>query len=56
VSCAINGTVVARYGKSDLVGLGKLKGTDAVYGIRLAHNTEAIVTNFARSGGGAAAH
>ncbi len=44
VECAINGTVVASYDKSALVGPGKLKSTDGVYGIRLGHNTEAIVT------------
>lgn len=45
ISCAINGTVVATYNKSDLVTAGKLKSTDGMYGIRFAHNTEAVVTN-----------
>ena len=44
VTCAINGTVVATYPKSDLVTSGKLASTDGVYGIRFAHNTEATVT------------
>ncbi len=44
VECAINGTVVAGYDKSALVTAGKLKSTDGVYGIRLAHNTDVIVT------------
>ena len=44
VECAINGTVVAGYGKADLVAAGKLKSTDGIYGIRFAHNTEATVT------------
>jgi hypothetical protein len=44
VECAINGTVVAGYDKAALVTAGKLKSTDGVYGIRFAHNTEAIVT------------
>jgi hypothetical protein len=44
VECAINGTVVATYDKSAVVGPGKLKSTDGVYGIRFAHNTEATVT------------
>jgi hypothetical protein len=44
VECAINGTVVDTYDKSLLVADGKLKSTDGVYGIRFAHNTEAIVT------------
>jgi hypothetical protein len=45
VSCAINGTVVATYDKSAVVGPGKLKSTDGIYGIRFAHNTEAVVTD-----------
>ena len=44
VECAINGTVVAGYDKADLVASGKLKSTDGVYGIRFAHNTDALVT------------
>jgi hypothetical protein len=47
VECAINGTVVASYDKSELVTSGKLKSTDGVYGIRFAHNTDAIVTGLA---------
>jgi hypothetical protein len=44
VNCAINGTVVATYNKSDVVGPGKLKSTDGVYGIRFAHNTDGQVS------------
>ena len=44
VECSINGTVVGTYDKSALVGGGKLKSTDGVYGIRFAHNTEGLVT------------
>lgn len=44
VQCAINGTVVATYPKSQVVGPGKLKSTDGVYGVRFAHNTDATVT------------
>jgi hypothetical protein len=44
VECAINGTVVGSYPKADVVGEGKLKSTDGVYGIRFGHNTEALVT------------
>jgi hypothetical protein len=43
VECEINGTVVASYPKSEIVGAGKLKSTDGVYGIRFAHNTDAHV-------------
>jgi hypothetical protein len=46
VECSINGTVVAGYDKPALVTEGKLKSTDGVYGIRMAHNTEAIVSGF----------
>ena len=44
VQCAINGTVVGTYNKSDIVGPGKLKSTDGVYGIRFSHNTEGLVS------------
>jgi hypothetical protein len=44
VECAINGTVVASYGKAELVSSGKLTSTDGIYGIRFAHNTDATVT------------
>ena len=44
VDCSINGTTVASYPKAELVTAGKLKSTDGVYGIRFAHNTDAIVT------------
>ncbi len=44
VSCAINGTTVATYNKSDLVTAGKLKSLDGYYGVRAAHNTDVVVT------------
>ena len=44
VECAINGTVVGSYAKADLVAAGKLKSTDGVWGVRFAHNTDAIVS------------
>jgi hypothetical protein len=44
VECAINGKVVGSYDKSAVVGEGKLKSTDGLYGLRFGHNTEAIVT------------
>jgi hypothetical protein len=44
VECSINNKVVASYDKASLVTPGKLKSTDGVYGIRFAHNTEAIVS------------
>ncbi|MGH7503280.1 MAG: hypothetical protein ACREL7_16260 [Longimicrobiales bacterium] len=47
VECAINGTVVGSYDKASLVTAGMLKSTDGVWGIRFAHNTEAIVNGLA---------
>lgn len=44
VQCAINGTVVASYDKSAVVGQGKLASTDGIYGVRFGHNTEGLVT------------
>lgn len=46
VECSINGTVVAGYDKAELVAEGKLTSTDGVYGIRFAHNTDAVVSDF----------
>jgi len=43
VECAVNGTVIGSYPKADVVGAGKLKSTDGVYGLRFGHNTEATV-------------
>jgi hypothetical protein len=44
VECAINGTVVASYDKSQVVTAGKLNSTDGIYGIRFSHNTEGSVS------------
>lgn len=44
VECAINGAVVASYDKAEVVTAGKLKSPDGIYGIRFAHNTDAVVT------------
>jgi hypothetical protein len=51
VECAVNGTVVGSYDKAAVVGAGKLKSTDGVYGLRFGHNTEAVVTGFALTKG-----
>jgi len=48
VECSINGTVVGSFPKTDLVGAGKLKSTDGVYGVRFGHNTDVVVTNFVK--------
>ncbi len=50
LECAINGTVVATYDKSELVGPGKLQSTDGVYGIRFGHNTEGLVAGLKVTG------
>jgi hypothetical protein len=47
VECAINGAVVGSYDKATVVTAGKLKSTDGTYGIRFAHNTDAVVTGLA---------
>ena len=44
VECIINGTTVGTYDKAAVVGEGKLKSLDGVYGLRFGHNTEAHVT------------
>ena len=46
VQCAINGTVVGTYNKADLIGTGKLKSLDGVYGIRIGHNADVHVSDF----------
>ncbi|HVW08524.1 MAG TPA: hypothetical protein VHC90_08080 [Bryobacteraceae bacterium] len=45
-SCIINGTTVASYDQSEVVGSGKLKSLDGIYGLRFAHNTEVEVIGF----------
>jgi hypothetical protein len=47
VSCAINGKEVWTAAKADVVGAGKLKSTDGVYGVRFGHNTEAHIVGLA---------
>jgi hypothetical protein len=44
--CKINGTVVASYPKSELIGAGKLESLDGVAGVRVAHNVDVNVSNF----------
>jgi hypothetical protein len=44
--CSVNGTVVAGYDRAQLVGPGKLRTVDGVYGIRFTHNVEAVITGF----------
>jgi hypothetical protein len=49
VECSINGSVVASYNKTALVGPGKLKSTDGYYGLRFAHNTDVFVRGLVMS-------
>ena len=49
VTCSINGSVVASYDKSALVGPGKLKSTNGYYGLRFAHNTDVFVSGLVLS-------
>lgn len=46
--CSVNGTVVAGFDKSELVGPGKLESTDGIYGIRASHNVDVTVTGFGK--------
>lgn len=44
--CMVNGTSVASFDKADIVGEGKLESTDGVYGLRVSHNMDVVVTGF----------
>jgi hypothetical protein len=44
--CVINGQAVQGFDKAELVGAGKLESTDGVYGIRVSHNSDAVVSGF----------
>jgi len=46
VTCSINGSSVATYDRASLVGPKRLKTLNGSYGLRLAHNTDVLVTNF----------
>ena len=48
VQCQVNGKTVASLTKADLVGAGKLDSTDGVYGLRVAHNIEVMVSGLAK--------
>jgi hypothetical protein len=47
LECVINGTSVWKGTKADVTGDGKLKTTDGIAGIRVSHNSDALVTGFA---------
>ena len=46
VECVVNGTSVWKGAKADVTGPGKLESTDGIAGIRVSHNSDALVTNF----------
>jgi hypothetical protein len=46
VDCMINGTSVWSAAKADVTGAGKIASTDGITGIRVSHNSDAIVTDF----------
>jgi len=47
VECTVNGTSVWSATKADVTGAGKLDSTDGITGIRVSHNSDALVSNFA---------
>jgi hypothetical protein len=47
LECVVNGTAVWSGTKADVTGAGKLPSTDGIAGIRVSHNSDALVTNFA---------
>lgn len=49
IECVVNGTAVWSGTKADVTGDGKLPSTDGIAGIRVSHNSDAVVTNFAIS-------
>ena len=46
VQCLVNGTAVWTGTKADLTGAGKLPSTDGIVGIRVSHNSDAVVSGF----------
>jgi len=47
VECVVNGASVWKGTKADVTGPGKLTSTDGIAGIRVSHNSDALVTGFA---------
>jgi hypothetical protein len=47
--CLVNGKVVASLAKADIVGPGKLASTDGVYGLRIAHNVDVVVSGLTKN-------
>ena len=49
VTCSVNGAVVATLNKADIVGAGKLDSTDGIYGVRIAHNIDVMVSGLTKN-------
>jgi hypothetical protein len=47
LECVVNGASVWKGTKAEVTGPGKLKTTDGIAGIRVSHNSDALVTGFA---------
>ena len=47
LECVVNGSAVWSGTKADVTGDGKLTSTDGITGIRVSHNSDAVVTGFA---------
>jgi hypothetical protein len=45
VACAINGSVVAHFARPEIVAQGRLASTDGLWGIRVSHNMDVVITN-----------
>lgn len=45
--CLINGTAVAGFDSAEIVGSGKLASTDGIVGLRVSHNLDVVVKDFA---------
>jgi hypothetical protein len=46
--CVVNGTVVATVKKADIVAAGKLDSLDGMYGIRVSHNLDVVVSGLTK--------
>lgn len=47
--CMVNGKSVGSWAKADITGAGKLQSTDGVYGIRVSHNLDVMVTGLTKN-------
>ena len=47
LECTVNGASVWSATKADVTGAGKLDSTDGITGIRVSHNSDALVSGFA---------